>query len=126
MSLEYHNLSHHGMDPQRIEKIGRIETELMKVFRRLLAKLKETKEDGDSLLDRTMVLLGSNLGNANSHETTNLPVLLAGGGFKHGQHLAFNQANNTPLCNLYLCMLQRLGLEVSSFGSSKGTLKGLE
>jgi hypothetical protein len=55
-----------------------------------------------------------------------LPVLLAGGGFKHGQHLTFDRENNTPLCNLYVSMLQRLGLEVSSFGSSKGALKGLE
>ena len=61
-----------------------------------------------------------------SHETTNLPVLLAGGGFKHGQHLVFSRENNTPLCNLYVSMLQRLGIETSSFGSSKSTLTGLE
>ena len=73
-----------------------------------------------------MVLFGSNLGNASSHDTTNLPILLAGGGFRHGQHLVFNRENNTPLCNLYVSMLQRLGLEVASFGSSRGTLRGLE
>src|SRR5262249_14919253 len=125
-TLDYHNLSHHGKDPEKIKKVGAIETELMQVFRGLLAKLRATKEESDSLLDRTMVLLGSNLGNANSHETTNLPILLAGGGFKHGQHLAFSATNNTPLCNLYVSMLQRLGVEVSSFGSGKGPLKGLE
>jgi len=73
-----------------------------------------------------MVLLGGNLGNSNTHETTNWPVLLAGCGFKHGQHLAFNRENNTPLCNLYVTMLHRLGMEASSFGSGKGPLKGLE
>jgi len=125
-ALDYHNITHHGMDPDKIKTLGLIEDELMKTFRHLLAKLKETKEEGDTLLDRTMVLLGSNLGNASSHDTTNLPVLLAGGGFRHGQHLVYQRENNTPLCNLYLSMLQRLGLEVASFGSSKGTLKGLE
>jgi hypothetical protein len=73
-----------------------------------------------------MVLLGSNLGNAAVHETNNLPVLLAGGGFKHGQHLHFDQENPPPLCNLYVSMLQRLGIEADKFGSSAGTLTGLE
>ena len=73
-----------------------------------------------------MVMLGSNLGNSNTHETTNLPMLLAGGGFKHGRHLAFNRENNTPLCNLYVSMLQRLGLRYRLSGSSKGTLTGLD
>ena len=123
---DYHQLSHHGMDPGKITTLGIIEEELMRAFRTLLTKLKETREEGDTLLDRTMVLLGSNLGNASSHDTTNLPVLLAGGGFRHGQHLVFNRENNTPLCNLYVTMLQRLGMEVASFGSSRGTLRGLE
>jgi hypothetical protein len=125
-SVDYHNLSHHGKLPENLEKLSRLEEESMKTFAHFLGKLTESKEEGEPLLDRTMVLLGSNLGNSNTHETTNLPILLAGGGFKHGQHLAFDRANNTPLCNLYVSMLQRLGLEVSSFGSSKGTLKGLE
>ena len=73
-----------------------------------------------------MVLFGSNLGNASSHDTKNMPVLLAGGGFKHGQHLAFNPQRNTPLCNLYVSMLQRLGVDADTFASSRGTLKGLD
>lgn len=125
-SIDYHNLSHHGKLPEHLEKLSLLEDESMKTFAHLLKSLKETQEEGESLLDRTMVMLGSNLGNSNTHETTNLPVLLAGGGFRHGNHLAFNRENNTPLCNLYVSMLQRLGLEVSSFGSSKGTLTGLE
>lgn len=72
------------------------------------------------------MLFGSNLGNAASHDSRNLPILLAGGGFRHGRHLAFDRHNNTPLCNLYVPMLQRLGLEIESFASSTGTLSGLE
>jgi hypothetical protein len=60
------------------------------------------------------------------HRVNNLPVLLAGGGFKHGQHLAFDQANNTPLCNVYLNMLHQFGIEADRFGTSTGTLTGLE
>jgi hypothetical protein len=125
-AVDYHNLSHHGKLPENLDKLSQLEDESMKAFSHFLLKLTESREEGEPLLDRTMVLLGSNLGNSNTHETTNLPILLAGGGFKHGQHLAFDRENNTPLCNLYLSMLQRLGLEISSFGSSKGTLKGLE
>ncbi|MCI0463690.1 MAG: hypothetical protein L0Z62_42690 [Gemmataceae bacterium] len=73
-----------------------------------------------------MVFFGSNLGNASSHSTRNLPVLLAGGGFEHGQHLAFDPSSPPPLCNLYVTMLQRLGIEANQFGSSTGTLTGLE
>jgi hypothetical protein len=77
------------------------------------------------LLDQTMVLFGSNLGNANSHDTRNLPIVLAGGGFKHGRHLAFDSNNHTRLCNLFITMLERLGVETDRFGSSTGTLTGL-
>jgi hypothetical protein len=73
-----------------------------------------------------MVLYGSNLGDANVHNTTNLPVLLAGGGFKHGRHLAFDGVRNTPLCRLYVSMLQRMGVESETFSSGEGTLAGLE
>ena len=73
-----------------------------------------------------MVFFSSNLGNASNHSTKNLPVLLAGGGFKHGQHLAFDPKNPPPLSNLYVSMLQRLGIEADRFGSSTGTLTGLD
>jgi hypothetical protein len=126
VSFGHHDLSHHGQDPAKIEQLKKVELEKMKTLRDFLAKLKETKEDGASLLDRTMVFFSSNLGNAATHAVKNLPVLLAGGGFKHGQHLAFDPKNPPPLCNLYVSMLQRLGLEVDRFGSSKGTLTGLE
>ncbi len=74
----------------------------------------------DTLLDRTQILYGSN------HDNHNLPVLLAGGGFKHGQHLAFDKTNNYPLPNLYVSMLQRLGIEAAKFAASTGSLRGLE
>jgi hypothetical protein len=92
----------------------------------LLAKLKQTPEAGETLLDRTTVFLGSNLGDGSSHSVRNLPVLLAGGGFRHGQHLAFDPQNPPPLCNLFVSMLQRMGIETDKFGSSTGTLTGVE
>lgn len=126
VNLGHHDLSHHGKDPGKLEQLKIVELETMKTVRDLLAKLKQTQEDGASLLDRTMVFLGSNLGDGSSHSTKNLPVLLAGGGFRHGQHLAFDADNPPPLCNLYVSMLQRLGLETDKFATSTGTLTGLE
>ena len=73
-----------------------------------------------------MVLFGSNLGNASSHDTLNMPIVLAGGGFRHGQHLAFDRKQNYPLPNLFVSMLQRLGVETDSFVTSTGTMQGLE
>jgi len=121
VSVGHHDLSHHGQDPKKLDHLKTVELELMKAMGEFLTKLKETKEDGGSLLDRSMVFLSSNLGNASSHATTNMPVLFAGGGFKHGQHLAFDPQSPPPLCNLYVQMLRRLGVDTSSFGSAKAT-----
>jgi hypothetical protein len=126
VTMGHHDLSHHGQDPAKIAQLRTVETELMKVVRDFLAKLKATPEQGGTLLDGTQVFFSSNLGNASNHSTKNLPVLLAGGGFKHGQFLDFNSAAEPPpLSNLYVSMLQRLGLETERFGSSTGTLSGL-
>jgi hypothetical protein len=122
----YHNLSHHGKSPAKLAQLKAIDTEHMKLIAKLLGDLKGVKEGGDTLLDRTMVLYGSNMGNASTHVTTNLPVLFAGGGFKHGQHLAFDRERNYPLPNLFVNMLQRMGIEADKFASSTGTLRGLE
>jgi hypothetical protein len=103
-----------------------VEVETMKTVRDLLAKLKGSQEQGTNLLHQTTVFLGSNLGDGSSHSVKNLPVLLAGGGFKHGRHLPFDPQNPPPLCNLYVTMLQRLGIESDKFGTSTGTLTGLE
>lgn len=122
----YHTVSHHGQNSKKIEQLAIIETEHMRAFARLLETLDKTQEQEDTLLDRTMVLYGSNMGNASSHDNRNLPVILAGGGFKHGQHLAFDQSNNYPLPNLYVSMLQRLGIETDRFASGTTTMRGLE
>lgn len=126
VSLGHHDLSHHGQDPNKIEQLKKVELEKMKTVQEFLAKLKNTEEQGESLLDRTMVFFSSNLGNAGTHSTRNLPILFAGGGFQHGQHLAFDPQNGPPLSNLYVSMLQRLRIETDKFGSSTGTLTGLE
>ena len=126
VSQGHHDLSHHGKDPGKIEQLRLVELAKLQVFREFLAKLKETKEDDSNLLDRTSVFFSSNLGDASTHATRNLPIILAGGGFQHGQHLAFDPASPPPLSNLYLSMLHRLGIEADKFGSSTGTLTGLE
>jgi hypothetical protein len=126
VSLGHHDLSHHGQDPTKIAQLRTVELEKMRVLRAFLGKLKETREQDATLLDRTTVFFGSNLGNASSHSTRNLPVILAGGGFRHGRHLAFDPQNPPPLSNLYVSMLRRLGVPADRFGSSTGTLRGLE
>jgi hypothetical protein len=126
VSFGHHDLSHHGKDPTKIQQLRKVELEKMKTLHDFLVKLRETKEEGESLLDRTMVFFSSNLGDASTHGVKNMPVVLAGGGFKHGRHLAFDPAKPPPLCNLYVSMLQRLGVETDRFGSGTGTLTGLE
>jgi hypothetical protein len=126
VTLGHHDLSHHGRDPNKIEQLRKVERALMETFRDFLRKLKETREDGVSLLDRTAVFFSSNLGNAATHAVKNLPVVLAGGGFRHGQHLAFDPNNPPPLSNLYLTLLHRLGIQAERFATSTGRLRGLE
>lgn len=126
VSLGHHDLSHHGQDPGKIEQLKAVELAKMQTLRELLEKLKRTKEEGETLLDRTMIFFSSNLGNASNHSSQNLPILFAGGGFRHGRHLAFDPQNSPPLCNLYVSMLQRMGIDADRFGSSTGTLTGLE
>lgn len=122
----YHNLSHHGQNPTKLAELAAIDTWHMKILAGLLTKLKSVREQGDTLLDRTMVLFGSNFGDANKHTTDNMPVLLAGGGFRHGQHIAFDKDRNYPLPNLFVSMLQRVGIEADKFASSTGTMRGLD
>jgi len=122
----YHSLSHHGLDDEKLDQLAIVEGGIISAYGDFLRDLASVKENGVSLLDQTSVFLTSNLGNASSHNNRNMPVVLAGGGFKHGQHLAFDQRNNYPLPNLFVSVLQRLGLEQDSFASSTGTLTGLE
>jgi BMFP domain-containing protein YqiC len=122
----YHNLSHHGRSETKRAQLKAIDELHMKLLGELIADLKTVREGEDTLLDRTMVLYGSNFGDANQHTCFNLPTILAGGGFKHGQHLEFSRTQNYPLPNLFVSMLQRMGIEEDKFASSTGTMRGLE
>ena len=123
---DYHALSHHGQLEDRIEALITLETYQVQQFVRFIEKLSSMEEGGTSLLEQTMVLFGSGMGNANSHTNTNLPVLLAGGGFRHGRLLTFDRKskNRPPLTNLFVSMLQQFGLEIDQFATSTGTLRG--
>ena len=122
VSGEHHNLSHHGQEPAKIAQLKRIESELVKCFGSLLAKLKSKTEGNGKLLDHTSVLFGSNLGNANAHDPSNLPIFLAGGGFNHGSYVATAKKDGKPLSNLFVTMLQNAGIETDRFAASTGTL----
>ena len=125
VSQGHHDLSHHGKDPLKIAQLRTLEIEKMKTLRDFFKQLRDTREEGETLLDRTMIFFSSNLADASKHSVKNMPILLTGGGFKHGQHLAFDENKNPPLSNLYVSMLQRMGIEADKFGSSTGTLTGL-
>lgn len=122
----YHNLSHHGLADDKLTQLQVIDQWHLKLLAELFTGLRSVQEGEATLLDHTMVLYGTNLGDANAHSTTNLPILLAGGGFRHGQHLAFDRSRNYPLPNLFVSMLERLGIQEASFGPSTGTMRGLE
>ncbi len=122
----YHSLSHHGRDEAKLEQLAIVERAIIATWGEFLRSLREIREPAGSLLDTTTVLLTSNLGNASNHDNRNMPVLLAGGGFRHGQHLGFDRRDNYPLPNLFVSLLQRLGLETDQFATSTGRLTGLE
>ncbi len=123
----YHNLSHHGKADEKLSQLKVIDEGHMKLLAKLFADLKSVRESEETLLDRTMILYGSNLGDANAHSTTNMPTLFAGGGFRHGQHVSLDPAGGAyPLPNLFVSMLQRMGFDEEKFASSTGTMKGLE
>ena len=122
VSLEHHNLSHHGRDGAKIKQLKRIEKALIGCFGDLLGQMKSKREGATSLLDSTTVLFGSNLGNANAHDPRNLPIILAGGKYQHGRYVAYNMNDNTPLCNLFVGMLNRMDIEADSFATSSGEL----
>jgi hypothetical protein len=122
----YHNLSHHGMAADKLAQLKVIDEWHMKLLAELFAGLKGAQEADQSLLDRTMILYGSNLGDANAHSTTNLPALFAGGGFRHGQHLAFDRERNYPLPNLFVSILQRMRIAEDTFASGTSTMRGLD
>jgi hypothetical protein len=122
----YHSLSHHGLDEHKLEQLALVETEIIKAWGDFLRGLQSKAEPGGSVLDHTSVLLTSNLGNASSHDNRNMPVLFAGGGFRHAGHLAFDRKQNYALPKLYVSVLQQTGLEQDRFATSTGTMQGLE
>lgn len=122
---DYHNLSHHGQVAEKVSQLKMVDHRQMRLLKSTIELFASTPDGGGRLLDHTMLLYGSNMGDSNTHENTNLPILLSGGGFRHGQHVAFDADDNTPLSNLFVTMLQQLGVESDRFGSSSGTLSGL-
>jgi len=123
---ETHSLTHHGNRPEMIEELRKIETAQFTALRDFLAGLQSVPEGGESLLDRSSVLYGTCMGNANGHTNKDWPMMLVGGGFKHGKHLAFTKEKNEPLGRLFVSLLQRMGIEADRFGGAVGTMTGLE
>jgi hypothetical protein len=122
----HHPLTHHGNDPDKIAKMAKINQFHVSLFAEFIAKLKATKEGNGTLLDHSLLLYGSGMGNPNVHDHTNLPILVAGGaagGMKGGRHLKF--AKPTPLANLHLALLDKVGVRLDSFADSQGKLEGL-
>ena len=122
----HHPLSHHGNDPKKIEKIAKINRFHVSLFAEYLAKLKATREGEGTLLDHSLLLYGSGMGNPNQHDHDNLPILVAGGAagrMKGGRHIRFAQP--TPLANLHLTLLDKVGVRLDSFGDSKGKVEEL-
>jgi hypothetical protein len=129
LSGSYHAFSHHGKDSSLRSGLLAIERFQMTQLARFIDRLDSIDQpDGRSLLDHTMVLSGSGMGNGSSHSNKNLPIVLAGGGYRHGSHLVMPDAHHqrVPLCNLYTTMLQRFGVEIDRFNTASGTVNGLE
>jgi hypothetical protein len=118
----YHGLSHHGNDESAIQHLLTLETYQILQFNRFLTRLAGLRDGGGSLLDATTVLFGSGIGDANTHKNSDLPVILAGGGYRHGEfkRLPASGAGKVPLCNLFVDIAQRMGLETGAFGTSTG------
>ena len=123
VASEHHNLSHHGRDPRKIGQLMKIERAILASFGDLLRRMKENEEAGTTLLDQTLTLVGSNLGNAAAHDPRNNPIILAGGGLDHGRYISHKRDDNTPLSNMFVRMLQEMGIETDAFGTSSGILR---
>ncbi len=122
----HHPLSHHGNDPAKIERMAKINQFHVSLFAEFLAKLKATPEGNGTLLDHSLYLYGSGIGNPNIHDHSNLPILVAGGaagGMKGGRHI--RHAKPTPLANLHLTLLDKVGVHLDSFGDSQGRMDSL-
>jgi hypothetical protein len=119
----HHTLSHHGNDPKAIADLITLESYQIEHFGKFITRLSKMRDGDKTLLDSTSVLFGSGMGNANSHKNSDLPIILAGGGYRHGEFrtLPASGPNKVPLCNLFVDIAQRMGVETEAFGSSTGT-----
>ncbi|WP_168566724.1 DUF1552 domain-containing protein [Crateriforma spongiae] len=122
----YHSLSHHGRDEEKLTQLQRVETAIVRQWGQFMRDLAASEDSGTSLLDQTTLLMTSNLGNASNHDNRNMPVLLGGGKFRHGTHLGFDRKNNYPLPNLFVSILQQMGVPADQFATSTGTMTGLD
>jgi Protein of unknown function (DUF1552) len=126
VSDPHHPLTHHGNDPKKIEKVARINRFHISLFAEFLAKLRDTPEGSGTLLDHSLLLYGSGMGNPNQHDHDNLPILVAGGAagrMRGGRQVRFAQP--TPLANLHLTLLDKVGVRLDSFGDSRGKVDEL-
>jgi len=119
---DHHGLSHHGNDPESIASLITLEQYQIEHFGKFLTRLSKMNDGERTLLDSTAVLFGSGMGDANVHKNSDLPVILAGGGYKHGEFrvVPSQGLNKVPLCNLFVDIAQRMGVELEAFGSSTG------
>lgn len=128
MSEGYHRLSHHGNKQEKVDGLLTIEERHMQGAARFLKVLNDTQDaDGGSMLDSTVTLIGSAMGDAAAHRRTNYPLFVAGGGFNHQRHVSCGDGavSNTMACDLYVTVLQQLGFEVEQFSTSESNLNGV-
>jgi hypothetical protein len=122
----HHPISHHQGDPARLAKLAKINTYHVSLFASFLEKLRTTPDGDGSLLDHVMLVYGAGMSDSNAHDPRNLPILLAGGGagrLKSGRHIRFEK--DTPLANLHVTLLDKLGVRVDKLGDSAGELSQL-
>ena len=121
----HHPLTHHGNNPEKVEKLAKINAFHVSLFAYFLEKLKATPEGNGTLLDHSVYLYGSGMGNPNVHDHVNLPIIVAGGGggLKGGRHIKYPEP--TPLANLHLTLLEKVGVRMDAFADSKGTINEL-
>jgi len=119
---DWHGLSHHGNDPESIASLLTLEKYQIEHFGKFLTRLSQMNDGDRMLLDSTTVLFGSGMGDGNVHRNSDLPIILAGGGYQHGEfrQVPREGASKVPLCNLFVDIAQRMGVEIDSFGSSTG------
>ena len=122
----HHPLTHHGNDPEKIAKVAKINRFHVSLFAEFLEKLKATPEGDGTLLDHVLYLYGSGMGNPNVHDHVNLPILVAGGAagkMRGGRHIKYDKP--TPLANLHLTLLDKVGVRLEKFADSQGQIDGL-